>query len=455
MISYVLLLFACVIAWLASLRVSSCELLAPGPIILLGFGISLTLSLIGWGRWNDVVLSVETICVVLTGLLSVVAAVFVSSTRPCFSKRIIRWGEFSLPEGRALWKYALLLFAVVFAIVLRVQETYAIAHSLGIAKTGYSEMAAAVRHATAAFMSADAMKLNVGFSFAERQMEKIVIAIGYVSACLMAKAASEKNKTGLICSTVVLASACLFCLVAGGRGNIMYYGISLFVMYSIFAYRKTDDSKGLTKRLLIVGAAFALIVAVGMYFASAIVGRTARVDIIDYVSFYFGGSIPSLDLLLENYDAPDLPPGVNTFYYLFAPLFKFGVIPSYPNYSLAWYQLGGISSNIFTCFARYYVDFGYIGVAVLSFAATYIMQAFYCLARRNGAAPCVLLAGYIGAYAFDCGREEFIFSRLLSTSHLLILLLAIVILLFMTTSIHGNARDLLRHFKRDGEHVEL
>lgn len=410
------------------------ELLAPGPIFMLGFCVSFALATIGWGSWNQIGLSAETMLVIGLGISSAVLSVV------CFRAVEIKvpFGRNSLNsrvEGRVkTWKFVVLICLIAFAFYLRISETYDIGRELGVASSDYSSIAAAVREATAGFKHANALKLDVGFSMLERQMEKVITAVGFVSVYLLSRALTEKNKIEALLSTLSLVLACVFCLVSGGRGGIMYYIIAFFVMLSIRGYRKTGNAQTLTKRLFVVGVITSAVCAVGMFFAAALVGRKSSASLVDYVSFYFGGSAPSLELLLADGDYERAASGVNTFYYVFAPLFKFGVISAYPNYSLGWYSVGGFNSNIFTSFARYYLDFGIAGVALLSFVSMFIMQIVYSIARRRGSGFALLLSGYLGAYAFDCAREEFFFSRLLSMTHVLIIVIAAALLFFLTAN---------------------
>lgn len=435
MAGYIIILICAVLVWTIVFRQSHFELLSAGSTVMLGFIVSTAFALIGTSTWNQVILSSVAIEIIIVGFISVLlACVFIKVFLVKISGNKHRISRSSRCCATPAWKYGVLASLVVLAIVFRVVETVEIGRKLGMSSFSYPEISAAVRDATAVFKSAEAMKFGTGFSVIERQMEKVVLAIGYVAAFLLARSLANGERKGLLFSGLIFVESCAFCLISGGRGTIMYYVIALIVMYSIMAYNTTSDPRRLTRRLLAVGIIVAAACAIGMFFAGAAVGRKTGANIVDYITFYFGGSIPSLELL-TNHVPPTTLQGVNTFYNIFSPLYKFGLIENYPNYSITWVSLGGFSSNIFTCFARYYIDFGLVGVLLLGFAATLVMQMVYYHARRTAQRVWILLAGYLGAYAFDCAREEFIFSRLLSITHILVLVMAVLILVFMTTSI--------------------
>ena len=458
MIQYVLLLAIVVLIFHSSLRMSKFELMSPVPLMLLGLAVSVLLSIIGLLSWNSICLSVEVVCIVSVGSLGILSGGFVYQriNQVIKNKAVLQHRSKDDTEdartiggytyrGVPLPKIILLGFFVVTAICLRVYETYEIAKQMGISISDYSAMAAEVRQATESFISADALRLDVGFSFIERQLEKIVWAVGFVAAYLIARAIIERNKRQIAYAVALMLSTWVFYILAGGRGTIMYHIIAIFTVVSILKYAEPSiDPKGFFKKLVTIGLCSAILCAVGLYAASYLVGRGASSGAVDYVSFYFGGSVPSLELLIET-QRGSIIPGINTFYYLFSPLYKLGVIDTYPNYSLLWVNLGGYASNIFTCFARYYMDFGLLGVFILSALSVQIPLCIYNWARNRLTPLALVTAGYLSPFLFDCAREEFIFSRLISTSQLFNLIVIIMVTVYVSYNIPSLVEGIKKH----------
>ena len=442
MLGYLLILIASVIIWAVVLVKSGFELFSPSSILLLGLIASIALAIIGLSSWNDVVLSSETIAIVIIGecafVIGTVAVVKLPSVSKLLQKEMGQRQELlsgSSHDSKVfLERCAILGVVLIFAIILRIYETYQIADSLGITGTSLFEIAKEVRDQYAVFLSSDSIKVGVGYSMFERQLEKFVTAIGFASAFLLGRFVSRAhdNVRGLFAILVLLALCVLNTLLTGGRGIIMLLAITAVASFAISAFNASGDHKKLALRLLVFCMVLGAIAAVVFYFLSFVVKRGAGSGLIEYISFYFGCSVPSLERLVEAGATTGAAPGIYTFYYLAAFLYKIGLIADFPSYSLAWVQLGSHSSNVFTCFARYYVDFGIGGVIVLSALSGAILSFIYNLARHRGTAVSIAVASYFTSYIFDMAREEFVFSRALSVTYLLIIALIVVITFFMT-----------------------
>ena len=139
--------------------------------------------------------------------------------------------------------------------------------------------------------------------------------------------------------------------------------------------------------------------------------------------------------------------GIRTFYYLAAIMYKIGIIQNFPSYSIAWVNLDGNSSNVFTCFGRYYADFGIIGVVILSIAAGFILTAIFNVACRTKYDLFILLSVYISPYVFDMAREEFVFSRLISPTQIIAILIMLLIAYFLLGNNSEDVRKVNKYLK--------
>lgn len=438
---YSLLLVTLFGLWIVAFKVNNCELMAPVPLMLLGLTVSAALSIIGLSTWNQVSLGVEGYAVVVIGsIFLLLGSLFCVRA---LDKRNIRFcredDTEALPVG--MWKFVLVAVVLVFAIALRVFETYRIADELGIDGSSYSESARAVREVLAGFKSSEGIKVGVGFSLFERQLEKIATVSGYVSVYLFARALIEENKKDGFASLVLLVLACAFCFVTGSRGTILYYGVAFAACLFVLLRRKGVPSLKISACFLACGIVISCLAAIIFYLSGAAVGRSTNSGIVEYISFYYGCGVPALQHILDSEIVTNSISGVRTFYYLLSVPFKLGIVQDYPSYSIAWVDMGGHLCNIFTGFARYYLDFGFIGTALLTFVSGAFMTAVFRVATSTALPVAMVLMSYLGAYAFDFAREEFIFSKLLSPTQCISVAIMIIITLFLTTSLR---RDLLQ-----------
>ena len=436
---YIVLLVVLLAIWVTSFMASGYELMSPVPLALLGLCVSVTLSIVGLFTWNHVELRWEGFSVVATGSVSLLAG-------SALANRLVGKKMTHLPHAdetsgyvASVWKYYLVMVILVLAIGVRVTETYRIGAEIGADLSSYPAVAKAVRNELAGFMSSEGIRAGVGFSFLERQLEKVATVSGYVSAYLIATHLTARKRRETILSVAMMALACCFCLVTGSRGTALYYAIAFAVCLYICRVR-LGWPKRESVRFFLAGIVVACVAVPLFVLSGAVVGRSVSSGLVEYASFYYGCGTPALQQVLNTGDLQQLAPGVRSFYYLFSVPYKIGLISDYPSYSIAWVDMGGYGCNIFTGFARYYLDFGIMGVVALSVLAALFMTVLYRFARSMGLPVLVVLAGYLGAYAFDFAREEFIFSKLLSPTQFVSVSLMLLITLFLTTSLRGDMR---------------
>lgn len=442
-----------------SLYLSDWEVFAPAPLFSMGMLASVALAVAGMGSWNMIALGPEPVFVIALG-----SSFFCAGSCLVYGRlSLVRRGRLHSKDvdgtigckgvsgGIRLWKYIPLIAIVLIALFIRVSETFEIAASLGV-QGGYAECAAAVRRATDSLFTADATKFGIGFSFAERQFEKLVTAIGYVGAYLFARALARKGAKGseVFLSGSLLALSSCFALAKGGRGSIVMYVVAVVVVWYLLKLRDVKDARSFTLRVILACAVLAILLAGVLYATGALVGRKAGSGFIEYITFYFGGSVPSLQILFDQ-GASAVEPGIRTFYGLSNLAFKFGFVDALPSYSIAWVDAGGHASNIFTCFARYYFDYGYLGVGALSLFSGSLMAAVYRVARRSNAAWLVAIIGMLSPYIFDMAREEFVFSRLLSVHWPVTIVLIVLFVLFVTRPVLHDCKSLVAKVLRRNE----
>lgn len=425
------------------------ELFAPAPLCLIGFCVATVLALIGRSSWNDVDLGVEVFSIVVCGCIffalgGLLATRTVSNratgTRPVF-KRFTSLG-FQL-NRIPYWRYGVVAAILVGAIVLRVYETYQLAEEYGISYSGWGDLLSAVHRETVSYLGNKNVAFDEGFSIVVRQLEKFSSAAGFVAAYLLASSLStglntRDSRRGTLFALVLLFLSGAFELVKGTRMNILYYGVACV---AVLGFIKLGASKNKLKTSAIIAAlcgALALLASVAFFFSGDLIGRSTDSSILDYISFYYGCAMPSLQSLIDSGISTAGALGSHVFFNVYSFLSKFG-IGDVGSSSIAWIPFDSYRSNVFTCFAYYFIDFGYIGVAVLSAAFGFILTFAYRQARKT-ANPClVVLVGYISANTFDMARRNaFHIGALFSPNMILTLLIIVAVALFLTVNYRGG-----------------
>ena len=459
LLQYLPLLLICLASWYLSLCSNEFELFAPVPIAFLGFTVSILLAIVGLTSWNTYTLSARTWFIVLTGFIAMsLAGLSVSMVE----KRYLVYPQHMKHSISLIvidkTKSIIIILIVVLAIVIRIIESYRLGADLGIEASSYADLSQRLRHAISTLYSTNAVKEGIGFSLVERELEKCVNMIGFIAAFLAANSIkdgySANERKSLVFPVIILLLCSIFQILSGGRGMIFYWVISFFVYLSFHLYKDNhiERRKDISFRLLMAGIVFGVFVAIFMYFAGGLVGRKARSSIIEYVSFYFGGSIPSLSILCDSILPTESIANGPTyvFHSVYLLLLKVHLINELPAYSVFWVDCGGHTSNIFTCFGRYYVGYGLLGTFLLSFLSMVLLTIFYRWARYRNTPELTVLAGYLCAYTFDCAREEFLFSRLIGSTQIINVLLLIVLTKFIThpDSLHNYINTLHNYINR-------
>lgn len=420
----------------------------------LGFVTAAVLALIGTSSWNTVSLRWNVLAIIVLGCTAFVAGcAFVDwlakrhgGNQPQQSKT----SELAITSGsvETYVKYAILIAVILAAITLRIYETYRLGDQLELKYHGFNDLSMQVRRRTATIFTTQNIRLGIGFSVVERQMEKIGSLSGYISVFLlisnlMNRTAGKKRFVDAGCALLSLLFSCVFVLLCGSRTQIMYYCMAALLIWFVLALReKKHTSMQLSVRLVLALIPLFFIAVAGFYVAGKLIGRAPTFGPVSYISFYLGAGIPSLQWLLDHIGSVTTVPGGFTFYGVYSLLYKVGLIDSLHIYSIQWVKLEGYNSNIFTMFARYYLDFRWLGVIVFAALAGVAYTLLYRWAKRTSWPAVFVVFAWAGAYLFDTAREEFLFSRFLSSSNLVVLILLVLGTWFMTTSFTDMIKNL-------------
>lgn len=170
----------------------------------------------------------------------------------------------------------------------------------------------------------------------------------------------------------------------GGRLPLLRLIIAAVFVYLFLQY-KTKKRKQINPKNFIKFLILGIVVLYGFASVSNLVGRTYDGNPIYYITSYLGGSIPLLDLFMENPVKHDI-----WGYETFPALLKFvgrlldidslsSILVNKEFRSMSGYQIG----NVYTALRAYISDFGYLGMGVMVFIHSFILSLIYKKMNRK------------------------------------------------------------------------
>ena len=265
-------------------------------------------------------------------------------------------------------------------------------------------------------------------------LRKVSLAIALVNTyvCLNNRNISSKKQIiqEYYCNSIWLLSSIIYlplCIMLGGRMEAFFY---LFACFSIFGMLKTHywGIKSLKITHLIL---FSIVFIILFYTLNDLMGRSTSRNIIDNITFYFGGGIKAFDDYIQEPIPQSHIWGKETFYAIIRQLDRFGIINA--NYSVALefrYFHGGSLGNVYTNARRLYHDFGISGIILLQTLFGFIMSLFYSIVHNriinNRVSISCIFYCIISHSIIMMPFEELFYNTILSTNYLLILICIII-----------------------------
>ena len=418
---------------------------------------------IGVFSWNSVELQVDAVAIVVLGTLSYVGGGFLArlflkrrrerqekesdvsrsagSTVSADAKR--RLLTAAMPFHIKTWKLIVFLVILLIAAVIRICETTRLGLDSGIQFSNYMELAQWVRWTYAPLFSEESVHFGVGYSFIARQMLKVLFVGGYLSSIYLGFSFRKKDyrkETGFFVACFVLC--CLTTFLEGERATIFGYFVAILVASFIGDIRSGKSAAQLSisyGRVIVIAAVVGIAV---FYVLGLLIGRVGSSGPVEYVTFYFGCGIPSLQIALDSGLNLSAYPGSQTFAGIFDMLYKLYILPTPDSGLFQFVTLGSHVSNIFTQYFRYFSDFGYVGVIVFPLLSNIVLTLCYTCTVKTRISCLVLLYPTICGYVVDQVRDAFVFNVLLSVSWLVsFALLALAVFLLHDQGTQWIARQ--------------
>ena len=341
-------------------------------------------------------------------LLSLIAFSFWGVIQPCSVSSIRRIEQLKLYDKKVI------LFSFLFILMttgLYFLEVRKIAVAIGYGSGSPFGMLFYYRNATLHYPEVMAQQSKV-----VGQLTIASFAIAYLVLIDFVKRIIFKQiKPHRWLFLVELFTVALFtvqCLLSGGRTQFLYYVESLLFLL-IFIYQKTKG-KLINIRFLNNMLKLLLFSIASFYLLGSFTGKTSIFNFWTTLYVYVGAPLLAFDKLIQGVvKFPDSYFGSNVFWGIFDIVRRLGFNITVNEMTAPFVNIGGVESNIYGAFGRYYADFGVLGVLIIPFVLGVVYQRLYRKLQKVNKNLELKLAIYLilMQYVFDfCIEERFFLS---------------------------------------------
>ena len=272
------------------------DILSPSVISILMFCFCTFFAWLGTFTWNTEKLSYFTVFVILSGLFCFIIGEYVARKRARISKtnsnqsvRVIKIENY---------KFYLTIIGISLTIVLLILEIKRICNYYDFYSNNLGELLNFYRTKIGLF-STDLAKDNVDINFIVKQFKKIcdVLLVIYMYIVVNNVFAKDTLKRILLYSIPIIL--CLFVtLLNSGRSIMMHMIVALFMLIFMIYRNKNLNNKKVSRRIFIYSFLAIGVSLIIFCVVLPIVGRSMGSNIYNYLTFYIGTSIPSLNRFL-------------------------------------------------------------------------------------------------------------------------------------------------------------
>ena len=392
------------------------RLFSPSIINCLMFVFSISLAYVGLFSWNNQYdLNFMVYVIIFFGLLSFCFGELLSKIKITHNNKLKTVEKYSINSTIKIGKYKNLIsiFFYLLTILFIILDLKKICIMYSFNSSSLSEMISFYRYKSSLF-SDD----GVSFGFLTLQLIKVcnILSIIYIYI-FVNNVVKEKN----IKNNVVYAIPIVLCFILGflqsGRAYILKYIVSAFIIYSVLLVKNDSNVTKKNDRKILKKVIISLITILPLfYFILPLFGRSTSSSFIDYISFYFGCPIPSLNVFFNsnviNVDRTLF--GEHTFFAIYKFLDKVNLLDFDGVRSLNFIKFGTISSNVYTCFFRSYVDFNFFITMLLTVISGFVYGKMYQFSVNKSNIKYLLFYAYFSANFVDMFRDETFFSSFIS-----------------------------------------
>lgn len=320
--------------------------------------------------WNFIDIKMNVFLIIFLGIIALITGEYVITR---FSLKQKNRMKLKLSEVHFYSIYTQILM-LLFVIATLCLVYFKMASATGI-YYNISSLISTYHNGTALYNnSGDVMTIG---TFAT-QFYRISVVICFMSiyfvCCSFFRKKSIKN---YIIYLMIIFIVSIISILYAGRSTIIAFAFAvLFDSLYINNMRTFSSLNKDTLKKIVISIAAVLCV---FYFMMPIIGRTQTTSFKNYISFYAGSPVPSLQYAVDNSLVPKSTHfGENSFTGIQRILYKAHIIDYYSAYENVWINYNsGLYNNVLTGMADYYFDFGLFGVIILEFFTGFIFGLIY------------------------------------------------------------------------------
>lgn len=235
-------------------------------------------------------------------------------------------------------------------------------------------------------------------------------------------------------------------LSTGGRFDLISFFISIIIMFVIM-YRKILNKKIGFKKLITI---IMFIIGILLLFSASrtLVGRVSKNSTLNYITYYFGGSIEIFDMYMQESVEEDFPFGKELFSGIrkFLTQIHFLETDQSPNNSMKFRvsDTGVLIGNVYTAFRKMHHDYGILGVILFQTILSIIFSNMYykIIAQREFFGNEIYLRIIVYSAIVFClvlhSFSEFFFSTILSFNYIvLFIMMSVIKFMYLKVKIRG------------------
>ncbi len=426
------------------------DILRPQVVYALSMLICIICAFIGLFFWNDVKnLKLLTIIIILVSFFSFIFGCFICDY--LFERKSIelknnnfikkRFNKFLKLNKRQKYdlKIYFIIFEIIFVlitIILMYKEVRRISFLAGYDGNGFSNMISKFRELSILYTT-EFVENGQGISFSVSQMRKICEVLCAFNIFLIVNTVINKYKIDykFYLYLIIVFLCIILSIFTGGRMQLFIYILSFAFLYLFIKHEESKSYKFIRihiKKIIVI----CLLILGSFYVLLPLSGRSTKTNIVSYMSFYFGTSIPSLNKYIDmDHDKPKYF-GEETLRGIHTVLYKLKIANNITPISKEWvvYKDGknnDLSSNIFTSAKRYYHDFGFIGIIICQLIFGFVFSFMHYLAKKSN-----FILTFYSMYFYICVdqiRDELFFADFIHIN--MIFKFVIMLLLFSTLSV--------------------
>lgn len=404
------------------------DILSPSFIYVSSMILCFICSIIGLLSWNNVKnLKLLTILIILISIISFIFGELCVRKSFTFDNRKFKFKKIKDIEW---WKIIFQILFILITIILLYTEVKRIAIIAGYTSGGLGTMIGYFRNMSNLYTT-ELIENGQGVNVFVSQMRKVCEVMCFVNLYIFIKNIYDKNiknskNFGFLCIIIL----CVFLsFLTGGRMQCLIYVVaSIFIILVLLLSKNSlkDILKKYYKQCIVV----ITIVIIGFYCLLPLSGRKNDVNFVTYMSFYFGTSVPSLDIYLDNpkqseYFGEETLRGVQNV------LYKFGLSNKVQPISKEWIEFKindqqSMFSNVFTSGKRFYHDFGLFGVMVCQFVFGFVFSFIYLKLKESSDTILFIFYSMFVYMIIDQVRDDLFYSNFLHINTLLYFLILYV-----------------------------